>query len=204
MKIYDKVEQQTEEWYSLRCGKFTASDFHTLLGNSQTKENILLKKTAERLNNAFNEDLLICNADIQRGIELEPQARLLYEMQTGNEVKQIGFCGVDEFVGCSPDGIINDDNGIIEIKCPKDTTFIHQVITGKIKPEYYTQIQFNLFCLERKYCDYIAYNTNYPLFIKRIERDELHIEKIKQAIEECKNIVLNNIETFNKNINNQY
>lgn len=194
MKIYENIEQRSEEWYNLRKGKLTASEFHTLLGNSTTKENLLLKKTAERLNPNYTESFL-SNPDIERGIELEAQARLLYEMETGQEVKEIAFCEVDDFVGCSPDGLIGED-GIIEIKCPKDTVFIDQVIKDKIKPEYYTQIQFNLLCLEKQFCDYIAYNENYPLFVKRIERDEEHIAKIKDAIEECKKKILNNIEIF--------
>lgn len=198
MIIYEEVEQQSEEWYKLRSGRFTASYFHTLMGESATKENILLKKTAERLNPNFRDDFFITK-DIERGIELESQARLLYEMQTGNEIKEIGFCEVDDFVGCSPDGLIGED-GIIEIKSPKDNVFIEQVIKDKIKPEYYTQIQYNLYCLDRNYCDYIAYNVNYPLFIKRIERDETYIEKIKKTIEQCKTIVLNNIELFNERL----
>ena len=198
MIIYEEVEQQSEEWYRLRSGRFTASYFHTLMGESTTKENILLKKTAERLNPNFRDDFFTTK-DIERGIELESQARLLYEMQTGNEIKEIGFCEVDDFVGCSPDGLIGED-GIIEIKSPKDNVFIEQVIKDKIKPEYYTQIQYNLYCLDRKYCDYIAYNVNYPLFIKRIERDETYIEKIKKTIEQCKTIVLNNIEIFNERL----
>lgn len=198
MIIHEEIEQQSEEWYKLRSGRFTASYFHTLMGESTTKENIILKKTAERLNPNFRDDFFITK-DIERGIELESQARLLYEMQTGNEIKEIGFCEVDDFVGCSPDGLIGED-GIIEIKSPKDNVFIEQVIKDKIKPEYYTQIQYNLYCLDRKYCDYIAYNANYPLFIKRIERDETYIEKIKKTIEQCKTIVLNNIEIFNEKL----
>jgi putative phage-type endonuclease len=207
IKIYN-IDQRTEEWRRLRAGKFTGSDFHILMGNSETKNNLLLKKTAERMRNTVIEDTY-ANQDIERGIELEKQAKLIYEMETGIVVNDIGFCEINDWVGCSSDGFIVEGRdeewdiderreiwmlgdprgGIIEIKCPKDTVFLHQIINDKIKPEYYTQIQFNLYVSNRQYCDYIAYNDNYPLFIKRIERDEEYIEKIKEVIEDCKNKV---------------
>lgn len=49
MIIYEEVEQQSEEWYKLRSGRFTASYFHTLMGESSTKENILLKKNSRTI-----------------------------------------------------------------------------------------------------------------------------------------------------------
>jgi putative phage-type endonuclease len=223
MIIYDKLDQRTEDWHRIRAGKLTGSDFHTLMGNGETKNNLLLKKTAERLHGYIEEDCYT-NADLQRGIELEKQARLLYEMETGIKVKEVGFIELDEWTGCSPDGLIKEEyidlrdmwesimlkdmefkddyekaerelyGGIIEIKCPKDTVFLNQIIHDKIKPEYYTQIQFNMYVSGSKYCDYIAYNMNYPLFIKRIERDEDYINKIKKTINECIKKIVSNLE----------
>lgn len=191
MKIYDNLQQGTNEWLEVRSGKFTGSDFHTLIGNSETKKKILFKKSIERLTKTTIIEE-ITSPDIERGKEEEKNARLLYEMETGQEVKQIGFAELDEWVGCSPDGLINND-GIIEIKCPKDVIFAQQVITGNIKPEYITQMQFNMYVLDKQYCDYIMYNKDFKLFIKRIERDNEKIEIIKNTIEECKKIILDNI-----------
>lgn len=191
MKIYDNLQQGTNEWLQIRAGKFTGSDFHTLIGNSETKKKILFKKSIERLTNITLIDD-ITSPDIERGKEEEKNARLLYEMETGQEVQQIGFAELDEWVGCSPDGLVNND-GIIEIKCPKDVIFAQQVITGNIKPEYITQMQFNMYVLDKQYCDYIMYNKDFKLFIKRIERDNDKIEVIKNTIEDCKKIILDNI-----------
>ena len=235
MKIYKDIDQKTEEWHRLRAGKFTGSDFHTLMGNSETKNNLLLKKTAERIKGMVVEDTYT-NPDIERGIKLESQARFLYEMVTNQTIKEIGFVELDEWVGCSPDGLIGigeeeernrtngrllyemltnqkikeydeyelvgyrsdelirNPGGIIEIKCPKDAILLHQILNHKVKPEYYTQIQFNLYVTGRQYCDYIAYNENWPLFIKRVDRDEEYIGKIKNTIEECKKKIQANIE----------
>jgi exodeoxyribonuclease (lambda-induced) len=191
MKIYEELNQNTEEWQRIRAGKLTASNFHTLMGKSETKNNILLQKTAERLlNRSLESDYT--NQDMERGRELEEEARLLYEMQTDKEATIVGFIELNTSVGCSPDDLIGED-GIIEIKCPKETVFIGQVIRDKIKPEYYTQIQFNLYVSNRQYCDYIAHNRNFNLFVKRIERDEDYIKKIKETIEECESIIEENM-----------
>ena len=113
MKIYDNIQQGTGDWLKLRAGKFTGSDFHNLLGNSETKKKILYKKAIERLTNSALEEELITTKDIERGREEEKNARLLYEMEINQEVQQIGFAELDNWVGCSPDGLIN--NGLIEM-----------------------------------------------------------------------------------------
>jgi exodeoxyribonuclease (lambda-induced) len=197
MKIYKDLEQRSEEWHNVRAGKLTASSFHTLLGNSETKKTLLLKITAERITNKCIEDNY-SNEDIERGIELEDDARNNYQENTFNLVEEVGFAELDEYVGCSPDGIVGND-GLIEIKCPRETTFLSQVLSGRIKPEYITQMQFNMYVLDRKWCDYVMYSETLGLFIKRVERDEKFIEEIKICIEECKQIIQDNINKYNDN-----
>ena len=199
MKIYDELPQHLEDgtanpdWLSLRAGKFTGSDFSVMLGNGETKRKMILEKATEHiLGKPCNKDHYV-SADMLRGIELESVARILYIEETFNDVKEVGFIEKDEYCGVSPDGLVSED-GIIEIKCPKDTVFVEQSITGNIKPEYYTQIQYALYITGRQWCDYVAYNENFPLLIRRYERDEKYIEKIKDAledgIEQVKQIIL--------------
>jgi putative phage-type endonuclease len=199
MKIYDELPQHLEDgtanpdWLSLRAGKFTGSDFSVMLGNGETKRKMILEKATEHiLGKPCNKDHYV-SADMLRGIELESVARNLYIEETFNDVKEVGFIEKDEYCGVSPDGLVSED-GIIEIKCPKDTVFVEQSITGNIKPEYYTQIQYALYITGRQWCDYVAYNENFPLLIRRYERDEKYIEKIKDAledgIEQVKQIIL--------------
>lgn len=197
MKIYKDLEQRSEEWHKVRAGKLTASSFHTLLGNSETKKTLLLKITAERITGKCIEDHY-SNEDIERGIELEDDARNNYQEKTFNLVEEVGFAELDEYVGCSPDGIVGND-GLIEIKCPRETTFLSQVLSGRIKPEYITQMQFNMYVLNRQWCDYVMYSETLGLFIKRVDRDEKLIEEIKTCIEECKQIIQNNISKYNDN-----
>lgn len=189
MKIYDELPQHLEDgspnpdWLSLRAGKFTGSDFSVMLGNGETKRKMILEKATEHiLGKPCNKDHYV-SADMLRGIELESVARQLYIEETFNDVKEVGFIEKDEYCGCSPDGLVADD-GIIEIKCPKDTVFVEQKINGKIKPEYYIQIQYNLYISERKWCDYIAYNENFPILIRRYERDEEMIKNIEELLKD--------------------
>lgn len=194
--IIHNFDQRTDEWYNIRLGKLTGSDFHTFLGNGETKKNKLLQKAAEKITGKSDDDHFVTE-DIQRGIDLEDEAILAYEMTTGNSVDKVGFIEENDFVGCSPDGLVGAD-GIIEVKCPKQSVFLKQVIDQKIKPEYYTQIQFNLLISGRKWCDYIAYNKNFPLFIKRFEIDTEAREKIVNAIEECTNKIKEFISSYKK------
>lgn len=191
MRIYtaDELPQHLEsgepnpDWLALRAGKFSASDFHIMLGNSETKKKMILEKATEHIiGKPCNKDRYV-SADMLRGIEFESTARELYMAETFNEVKQVGFIERDEYSGASPDGLVGDD-GIIECKCPTDTVFVEQSISGKIKPEYYTQIQFLLYITGREWCDYVAYNENFPLLIRRYERDDEYIEKIKIALDD--------------------
>lgn len=182
MKIHN-FEQRSDEWRKIRAGKFSASDFHICFGNSETKKTLLLKKASEIITGKVIENKYT-NPDIQRGVENESVAIAGYELTTGNKVDVVGFCELNQSVGCSPDGFIGEE-GIAEVKCPNHTTFLCQVINDKIKPEYYTQIQFCLYVTGRKWCDYIAYNEDFPLFIKRFQRDEEYIKKIIDCLNEC-------------------
>ena len=171
------------DWLALRAGKFTGSDFLVMLGKGETKRKMILEKATEHiLGKPCNKERFV-SADMLRGIEMEDVARQLYVEETFNEVEQVAFVEKDEFSGCSPDGLVGTD-GMVEIKCPKDTVFVEQSISQTIRPEYYTQIQFGLYITERKWCDYIAYNENFPLLIRRYYRDEQHIKEIETALDD--------------------
>lgn len=181
-----------EEWLAVRAGKFSGSEAHILLSKGETKRKLILEKATEHIIGKPCAKDRFFNADMARGIELEPEARRLYMIETFNDVEEVGFIEKDEFSGCSPDGLVGND-GLIEIKSPKDTVFVDQRVNNSIKPEYYAQIQYNLFITGRKWCDYIAYNENFPLLIRRYERDEEFVQKLsnvlKDSICEVKKII---------------
>ncbi|WP_375695621.1 lambda exonuclease family protein, partial [Bartonella sp. AC66GZZY] len=107
------------------------------------------------------------------------------------EVIKCGFIQhpIIEMAGASPDGFVGND-GLVEVKCPQPINHIRFFIDDTIKPEYIAQMQFQMACTGRKWCDFMSYNPQFVgksshlcMKVKRINRDEKHIEEINQAVE---------------------
>jgi len=197
MKIYKDFEQKSEEWFNVRLGKWTASTFHIMLGNSETKKTNLIKKACEIITGDSDEEKF-SNKHTERGIELEAEARYSYAVKTGNIIENVAFIEKDEFTGCSPDGLIGDE-GVLEIKCPCNHIFLDLCVKGekKLITAYKIQMQFNMMVSGRKWCDFAAYNPNFKdnsLLIIRFERDEEKISEIEKCLEECNKEVQNIIK----------
>lgn len=188
--------QGSPEWFEARLGKLTGSEAQAISANGAGLKTLVNKLVAERLTGKSEQGYT--NADMERGKELEDEARNAYELETGNTVTKVGFCKLDDDVGSSPDGLINDDGGI-EIKCFKDSSFVDYMFTGKVDTAYEWQCQFNLFVTGRKFWEYVVYNPNFKksLIIKRINRDEQAIEKIKSGIESGKAMIKAMMEKLN-------
>ena len=185
MKMYN-FEQGSEEWKAIRVGKLTASDFHILMGDSKTKKTTLLKKAAERIVGTLSDASGFTSIHTERGKELEVEAREFYSILSTNEVEEVGFIEANEFLGCSPDGLIGEDGGL-EIKCKDNHNHLFAVMNNYIEPSHRTQCQFNMYITGRKWWDYFLYNKNFanPGHIIRIERDDDYINRIVVAIEGC-------------------
>lgn len=191
-RIRTDFEQQTDAWYFERLGKFSGSNFHIFLGNSQTKEDALWEKVAER--KWLDTDVeQFFNQYTERGKILEHEARRLYsavyeaEVQTCGLVEEDGE--FDTWAVCSPDGLIGED-GLLEIKCYIAKNFLqisdpHSKKYEHVKPEVRTQIQYDLFVTDRQWAHLCFYHPRGGLHVIRIDRDEEYIEKIKSALREC-------------------
>lgn len=193
MKIYNEIEQGTPEWFSIRKGKATASHAQAIGNNGKGLETYINEVVSEYFSSAEKEQY--SNIHTERGNELEPVARSMYELMNNVEVEQIGFCEYNEFVGGSPDGLIGEE-GMIEIKCPDDKTYFNVLMEEKIDSAYDWQCQMNMLILERKYCDLIFYNPNFEksMMIFRLVPDEKMQEdlkegfkKVEERIKELKN-----------------
>jgi len=123
------MEQRTEDWYQARLGHVTASQMSNVLatiksGEAASRANYRIQVITERLVGAPTEDSFVSSA-MQRGIDLEPVARSVYEAYRGVDVEECGFVQHPsiKWFGASPDGLIGDD-GLIEIKCPNSQQHI--------------------------------------------------------------------------------
>ena len=196
MKIHN-FEQRTEDWYNILKGKMTASNAETIIANGKGLETYIYNLMAEYYSSAEKENYI--NADMQRGIDLEPEARLEFEFYTNLDVQEVGFIEHNEFIGVSPDGLIGD-NGLIEIKCPNDSIYFKLLLSNNIKPEYIAQMQMQMYVTDRQYCYFVSYNPNFEksLYIKKINRDEEMIDKLKKGLERGTELIKEIKKNFRK------
>ena len=196
MKIHN-FEQRTEDWYNIRKGKLTASNADTIIANGKGLETYIYNLMAEYYSSAEKENYI--NADMQRGIDLEPEARLEFEFYTGLDVQEVGFVEYNDFIGVSPDGLVGDD-GLIEIKCPNDSIYFKLLLSNNIKPEYIAQMQMQMYVTDRQYCYFVSYNPNFEksLYIKKINRDEEMIDKLKKGLERGTELIKEIKKNFRK------
>jgi len=172
------IEQGTPEWFAQRLGKVTASRIKdvvakTKTGPSASRKNYAAELMLERLTGQRKESF--SNAAMAWGTETEPLARLAYSIHTGLDVEEVGFIDHPsvERSGASPDGLVGD-RGMLEVKCPNTATHCEWAIAGVIPPEHVLQMQWQMDCADRDWCDFVSYDPRMPegqqLFIRRLER----------------------------------
>jgi putative phage-type endonuclease len=188
--MIEMMDQGTEEWFTIRIGKVTASRVadviaKTKTGYSASRDNYMAQLVCERLTGQKGESFT--NAAMQHGTETEPLARAAYEALHDVLVDEVGFVPhpTIEMAGASPDGLVGDD-GLIEIKCPNTATHIDTLLSQTVPGKYNTQMQFQMACTGRQWCDFVSFDNRLPeelqLFVTRVPRDEVFIRLIEAEI----------------------
>lgn len=184
------IEQGSIEWIKERLGKATASRIADIVaktksGYSASRANYAAQLIAERLTSQPQESYT--NAAMQWGTDTEPHARAAYEFHADATAELCGFIphpGID-MSGASPDGLVGTD-GLIEIKCPNTNTHIETLLGQAVPKKYLIQIQWQLACTKRQWCDFVSFDPRMPeemrLFIKRIDRDNAHIAELEKEV----------------------
>lgn len=198
MRKIHNVEQGSPEWFDLRKEyPLTASNAQAIGNNGKGLESLCWEKLSEKYSSGTKDSF--STKDTERGTELEPQARELYQLETGNEVQIVGFVTDDKISkigGASPDSLVNKD-GLLEIKCFADCkhfkAIVEQKKTGKfdIESQYVWQMQMQMMFMGRKWVDFLAYNPNYPqsLLIQRVLPDKEMQAKIKEGLKKGEQII---------------
>ena len=184
------MDQRTPEWFAARLGKATASRIADVMAKTKTgygasRENYLMELALERITNA--QAPFFTTAAMQWGIDQEPAARSAYEATTGNFVTEVGM--IDHptipMSGASPDGFVGDD-GLIEIKCPESKKHLKTLSTRKPDGDYVYQMQWQMACTGRQWCDFVSYDPRFPdhlqLIIVRVSRDDDMIAKVEKEV----------------------
>lgn len=182
--------QGTDNWFAARLGKATASKIGDILskgkdGESITRRNYRMMLVCERLTGLKAEGYT--STHMERGTALEPLARASYEVFKNVMVDEVGFIPhpVIEMSGASPDGLVGYE-GLIEIKCPTAGNHIETILSGKAPTKYISQMQWQMACTSRAWCDFVSYcpevGDNIELFIVRVVRDDEYIAVAEKAV----------------------
>lgn len=125
------------------------------------------------------------NGHTDRGHELEPLARDMYELETGHTVETVGFIEYTQYAGCSPDGLVAEDGGT-EIKCVNDVSYLKHLLNGvdEVDTSHVWQVQMNLLITGRQWWDLIIYNPNFKrsMVVHRILPDPVKQAAIAQGL----------------------
>lgn len=185
-----EIIQGTEEWFTTRCGKVTASRVADVVAKTKSgwgasRANYAAQLIAERLTGNVADSY--SNSAMQWGTDTEPLARAAYEFRTDADVVEVGFVdhpGI-QMSGASPDGLVTDV-GLVEIKCPNTATHIDTLLKGKIPTKYITQMQWQMACTGRTWTDYASFDPRLPesmaLFVKRVDRDNERIKDLEREV----------------------
>lgn len=215
------TEQRTYDWYKARLGRFTASEIHKLMGktdiNKSTLDNVVFGDTAmSYIYRLASERRMICkgmwdsmtdeekdnfirtqyasNKAMQWGTEHEDMARNRFAFESGKIITEVGSCVNPNmlFLSASPDGVIEDENALIEIKCPSLEVYARYSdrISGnesllEEKPEYYWQIQTQLWVTEKELCYFVWYHPyvglQYTTIVPDPHNTNVMLDRIKSA-----------------------
>ena len=190
------MEQRTEEWFQYRLGKVTASRISDVIAKTKTgvstsRQNYLIQLVSERLTGKKGDSYV--NQAMLDGIEREDAARSLYMLNKDVDVTEVGFFDhpVIKNSGASPDGAVNAEEegkyaGLIEIKCPIETTHTNTLMSKSVPSKYIPQMQWQLACTGAKWVDFVSYNPNFPvelqLFVSRVDRDDAYIAELEAEV----------------------
>jgi hypothetical protein len=177
-------EQGSPEWFAARVGIPTASEFSTVMakgkdgGKSVTRRTYMLKLAGEILTGEPMESYT--NVHMERGREMEAEARSAYELMRDVDTLQVGFI-VNGDKGCSPDSLIGEDGGL-EIKTALPHIQVERLLKGELPSEHKAQVQGNMWVTERKFWDFVSYCPRLPLLIVRVPRDDGYIATLAGAV----------------------
>lgn len=180
-------EQNSPEWFAARCGHPTASCFDMILTPKTGKPSAQAQKylytlAGERLAGAKADSFQ--SAWMERGLEVEEEARNLFQMVRDVEVKQVGIVYPDEqkLFSCSPDGLMESEG--LEIKCPAMHTHVGYLLSGCLPTEYIPQVQGSMLITGFFHWSFLSYYPGLPPLIVRVTRDDTFCAKLKVALDE--------------------
>lgn len=194
MIIAEKLEQQSEEWFQIRKGRATASEFKNIL----TPTGLLSKSSQKYIQKLVRECVcddpmqFIGNKYTEWGNETEAEAREVFSEIMNLEVVEVGFINRADSapIGCSPDGLIVGNRNIaipncyiggLEIKCPQVDKHVEYLLEGVLPDEYKLQVHGSMAVTGLPFWYFMSYFPGLKPLILKIERDEF-TDKVTDAL----------------------
>ena len=185
------IAQGTPEWFAQRLGHVTASRMSDVLakgksGEAVTRQKYRMQIIAERITGLVAESFT--SAAMEWGTEQEKFARIRYEADTGYFVDEAEFYThpTIKWLGASPDGLLNDTGGLLEIKAPNTQTHLGYLLDKKAPAAYINQMQTQMWVTGRAWCDFVSFDPRVPehlqIFIVRLDRDDALIDKMEEEV----------------------
>lgn len=186
----DDLVQGSPEWLAARAGSLGASQVADALARTKSgwgasRATIKGQLVRERLTGKPTEGFT--SAAMQRGKDLEPQARSMYAFETGQDVTEIALVRHPVITGshCSPDGLCGD-TGLVELKCCGDARHFEVLSGSAPEDRYVKQCLWQMACTGRDWVDLTYFNPDWPLemqmVIHRIEHDAKTISEIETEV----------------------
>lgn len=182
--------QGTDDWRQARAGSLGASQVaeamaHTKTGWGASRRNLMANLLVERLTGRATDHYI--SAAMQWGTDTEPAARAEYEFQKDVELVSIGLVRHPTIphTHASPDALVGAD-GLAEFKCPNTATHLETLLGGSVAGEYVTQMQWQMACTGRSWCDFVSFDPRLPqrlrMFCKRVPRDPVAISQMENDV----------------------
>lgn len=181
--VVHDVEQKSPEWLALRAGRLTGTGAVDMMakvksGEAASRRNLRAKLVLERVTGKTQEGGFV-SFDMQRGIDLEPEAFGEFEALTGAILHRSGFLSMGDDFGCSLDGYLGDYEELVSIKCPNDATHMASLFGKKIPKDYFDQCRHEIWLTGAKRHHFMSYNPNFPaklrVFYMTLERDQFDV-----------------------------
>lgn len=190
MRIID-CQQGSDEWHAARAGKVTASRVADIVrkaksgGISASRQTYLGELVAERLSGVVSDGFK--SKAMEWGNETEAKAVTFYSFMQNVDPVRVGLVihPSIEMAAASPDRLVGDD-GLLEIKCPNTSTHIAMLRGAEIDPDYHKQMQWQMACTGRAWCDFVSFDPRLPPHLqmdrRRVPRDGLLIVQLETEV----------------------
>jgi len=179
-------DQQSPEWFAARAGRPTASCFDQIITPKNMKpsasaQRYLYTLAGERITGVKAESFQ--SAWMERGTQIEDEARTLFEIVQGREVKKVGLVYPDEkkLYSCSPDGLMEIEG--LEVKCPAMYTHVGYLLGGCLPTDYIAQVQGSMLVTGYPAWWFLSYYPGLPPFMVKVYRDDAFCARLRIELE---------------------